>query len=167
MLADFVTVRQARLRDAPALADVFAGSWLLAYRGIIPHSHLSTMIARRGVPWWRENLRRPEGILVMEAGGQAAGYATFGPSRMAGRPRGEIYELYLAPAYQGIGLGERLFESVRQRLDMQRLDGLIVWALTDNRAACDFYWRRGGRPFQRGTERFAGKALAKIGFGWD
>jgi len=167
MLADFVTVRQARLRDASALADVFADSWLLAYRGIIPHGHLSTMIARRGASWWRENLKRPENIIVLEAAGSAAGYATFGPSRATGRLRGEIYELYLAPQYQGIGFGERLFECARQRLDQMRLDGLLVWALTDNEPACDFYWRRGGRPFGTSSERFGGKALPKTGFGWD
>ena len=168
MLADFVSVRQARLRDAPALAAVFAESWMLAYRGIIPHGHLSTMIARRGPAWWRESLKRPDGIIVLEAGGRTAGYATFGPARQAGgRPRGEIYELYLSPQYQGMGLGERLFESARQRLDTQRLDGLVVWALSENHSACDFYWRRGGRPIQRSTERFGGKSLPKTGFGWE
>jgi ribosomal protein S18 acetylase RimI-like enzyme len=167
MLAEFVSVRQAGLGDAQALAEVFSESWLLAYRGIIPHNYLSTIVARRGVAWWRENLRRPGGMLVLEAGGKAAGYATFGPSRMAGRPRGEIYELYLGPHYQGLGLGERLFESARQRLDDLRLDGLLVWALSDNHAACDFYWRRGGLPVQRGTERFGNKSLPKTGFGWD
>jgi ribosomal protein S18 acetylase RimI-like enzyme len=167
MLADFVSVRQARMRDASALSEVFAESWLLAYRGLIPHGHLTTLIARRGPAWWRENLKRTEGIIVLEAGGRPAGYSTFGPSRMGGRPRGEIYELYLTPAYQGLGLGERLFESARQRLDAQRYDGLLVWALSDNHTACDFYWRRGGRPFQRGTERFGGRVLSKTGFGWD
>ena len=167
MLADFVSVRQARLRDAPALAEVFAESWLLAYRGIIPHGHLTTMIARRGAGWWRDSLKRPDNIIVLEAGGRPAGYATFGPTRAAGRLRGEIYELYLGPHYQGLGFGERLFESARQRLDDLRLEGLLVWALADNEPACDFYWRRGGRPVGRSTERFGGKALPKTGFGWD
>jgi len=167
MLADFVSVRQARLRDAPALAEVFAESWMLAYRGIIPHAHLATLVSRRGPAWWRENLKRPDGVLVLEAGGRTAGYATFGPARTAVRPRGEIYELYMAPNYQGLGLGERLFESARQRMDARRLDGLVVWALSENTPACDFYWRRGGRPIQTGTERFGRKTLEKTAFGWE
>ena len=125
------------------------------------------MISRRSEPWWRECLKRPGNIIVLEAGGKIAGYATFGSSRTAGRLRGEIYELYLAPQHQGMGLGERLFECARQRLDDMRLDGLVVWALADNESACDFYWRRGGRPVSSGLERFGGKALAKTGFGWD
>jgi hypothetical protein len=37
------------------------------------------------------------------------------------------------------------------RLDMRKLNGLIVWALLDNTAACDFYWRRGGRPIDNAS----------------
>ena len=69
-----------------------------------------------------------------------------GSSRQRGPYQGEIYELYLDPIYQGLGLGEHLFEGCRHTLDMRKLNGLIVWALLDNTAACDFYWRRGGRP---------------------
>ena len=69
-----------------------------------------------------------------------------GSSRQRAPYQGEIYELYLDPIYQGLGLGEHLFEGCRHALDMRKLNGLIVWALLDNTAACDFYWRRGGRP---------------------
>ena len=167
MLDEYASVRDGRLRDARALAGVFRDSWLLAYAGIIPHTQLTAMISRRGLPWWRENLKRPRNIIVAEAGGHTAGYATFGPSRVAGKHRGEIYELYVAPEYQGLGLGERLFESARQRLDDLRLPGLIVWALSDNDPACDFYWRRGGRPVANTAERFGASSLPKTGFGWE
>ena len=167
MLDEYASVRDGRPRDAKALAGVFRDSWLFAYAGIIPHAQLTAMISRRGLPWWRENLRRPRNIIVAEAGGHTAGYATFGPSRVAGRHRGEIYELYVAPEYQGLGLGERLFESARQRLDDLRLPGLIVWALSDNDSACDFYWRRGGRPVASTAERFGASSLKKTGFGWE
>ena len=167
MLADFACVREARLRDASALAGIFRDSWKLAYSGIIPHTHLTAMITRRGLPWWRDNLKKPRNVLVAEVSGRTAGYATFGPSRVPGRHRGEIYELYLAPEFQGLGMGERLFESTRQRLDDLRLDGLIIWALTENESACDFYWRRGGRPVATTTERFGGTAVPKTGFGWE
>ena len=167
MLAEYASVRVGCQRDAKSLAGVFRESWSFAYTGIIPHTDLSRMIGRRGEDWWRENLRRPRNIIVAEAGGTAAGYATFGPSRVRGQQRGEIYELYVAPTHLGLGLGERLFESARQRLDAMHLAGLIVWALTDNKSACDFYWRRGGRPVARTSERFGARTLAKTGFGWD
>ena len=79
-----------------------------------------------------------------------------GPARIDCLAKGEIYELYLAPIYQGLGFGERLFETCRFRLDKARLDGLIVWALNENEAAIDFYVRRGGRPRFSSSEHFGG-----------
>ena len=95
-----------------------------------------------------------------------AGYATLGNSRQRGRYQGEIYELYLDPLYQGLGLGEHLFEGCRHALDMRRLDGLIVWALLGNTSACDFYWRRGGRPVASTFTRIGGARLEKVAFAW-
>jgi len=105
-------------------------------------------------------------ILVTEAGGTLAGYATAGFARSKGHHQGEIYELYLAPIYQGLGLGEHLFEGCRYRLDERRLNGLIVWSLTENLNAVDFYERRGGRRVARATERFGRTKLDKLALGW-
>ena len=73
-----------------------------------------------------------DGTLVLEMAGTVAGYATIGNSRQRSPYQGEIYELYLDPVYQGLGLGEHLFEGCRHALDMRKLNGLIVWALLDN-----------------------------------
>ena len=80
--------------------------------------------------------------------------------------QGEIFEFYLDPIYQGLGLGEHLFEGCRHTLDMRKLSGLIVWALLENRAACDFYWRRGGRPITSAFTKIGGARLEKVAFTW-
>lgn len=159
-------VRRARPADASTLAKIFADSWRLAYRGIIPHAHLECMIGRRGEAWWRKAIRTESHLLVIEAGGEVAGYASCGACR--GHPvyKGEIYELYLAPLYQGLGLGEYLFEACRAELDKRGLDGLVVWALEDNDAAATFYWRRGGRPVGRSSVGFGNAKLGKIAYAW-
>ena len=162
-----VSVRRARATDSTALVEIFRESWRSAYRGIIPHLHLETMIRRRGPEWWRNAARGGEGLLVLEVAGTVAGYATHGAARGKSTQKGEIYELYLAPSYQGIGLGEHLFEACRHRLDQRRLPGLIVWALIDNSAATAFYWRRGGRPVTSVFDRIGGAKLEKVAFAWD
>lgn len=162
-----VSIRRARASDASALVEIFRDSWRLAYRGIIPHLHLETMIRRRGAEWWRNAARGGEGLIVLDMGGTIAGYATLGTARGKSAQRGEIYELYLAPSYQGLGLGEHLFEACRARLDARRLPGLIVWALVENTGATAFYWRRGGRPVSSVYDRIGGAKLEKIAFAWD
>lgn len=161
-----VRVRRGAVSDAAALARVFRESWQYAYRGIIPHLHLDSMIRQRTPEWWRKALKTGDSTLVLDVGGVVAGYATFGDSRHRGAYQGEIYELYVDPLYQGLGLGEHLFEGCRHALDLRKLDGLIVWALLENKTACDFYWRRGGRPIASAFTRIGGQKLERVAFTW-
>lgn len=162
-----IDIRRAEPRDADAIADVHRDAWLGAYAGIIPHKALTAMINRRGPQWWSNAIRNATSILVVDLGGTVAGYATIGRSRAKQlKPQGEIYELYLRPEYQGIGLGSRLFKAARQRLIQHGLKGLVVWALEDNGNAMSFYEGSGGRDVAEGVEADQ-KALRKVAFVWE
>jgi ribosomal protein S18 acetylase RimI-like enzyme len=163
-----IDIRRAELRDADAIAAVHDAAWRGAYTGIIPHRALNRMIGRRGPRWWANAIRRSATVLVMEVGGEIAGYATLGRSRARQlKQQGEIYEIYLRPEYQGIGLGSRLFQAAREMLAMHGLVGLVVWALEENSSALNFYAGAGGRDIAEGVEVFEQKALRKIAFVWD
>jgi len=167
METDVVQIRPARLKDATALAEVYSEAWRGAYRGVIPHLSLERMIARRGLSWWKVALTERRPLLVLDFDGAASGYATFGRCRSGRTPfQGEIFELYLRPVYQGLGLGEKLFERTRKRLFDLRLKGLVVWALSDNDGACAFYLHLGGKPVAEGAERFGEVSLRKVAFAW-
>ena len=160
-------VRRAKQSDSERLAEIFAESWRQAYRGIIPHQHLECLIQRRGKANWSKAIKTEAHLLVVEAAGQIAGYANFGAARRQGPYKGEIYEIYLAPDHQGLGFGEHLFEAARHALDERRLNGLIVWALTENTGAASFYWRRGGRPTNKTVDTIGGVKLEKTAYTWN
>jgi ribosomal protein S18 acetylase RimI-like enzyme len=163
-----IDIRRAEPRDAPAIADVHHEAWRGAYAGIIPHRALNGMINRRGSEWWANAIRRAATVLVVEIGGKVAGYTTVGRNRARELPQqGEIYELYLRPEYQGVGLGTRLFAAARQKLADHGLKGMVVWALEDNTNALSFYTGAGGRDVAEGVEIFDQKALRKVAFVWD
>jgi ribosomal protein S18 acetylase RimI-like enzyme len=163
-----IDIRRAEPRDAPAIADVHHQAWRGAYAGIIPHRALNAMICRRGGEWWANAIRRSATVLVVEIGGKVAGYTTVGRNRARELPQqGEIYELYLRPEYQGVGLGSRLFAAARQKLADHGLKGMVVWALEDNINALSFYAGAGGRDVAEGVEVFDQKALKKVAFVWD
>jgi GNAT superfamily N-acetyltransferase len=167
MSTDVIQVRAATRRDTPALSALYAEAWRCAYRGIIPHLPLERMIARRGQAWWERALDERYPLLVLDFRGETAGYATFGRSRLRRAPaQGEIFELYLHPIYQGLGLGKRLFVETRKRLLDRRYKDLVVWALADNDSACSFYLGLGGSPIAEGAERFDQVSLRKIAFAW-
>ncbi len=163
-----IDIRKAEPQDAEAIAGVHHDAWSGAYSGIIPHRALTSMIGRRGTGWWLNAIRRAASVLVVEIGGEVVGYATLGRNRARELPQqGEIYELYLKPEYQGIGLGSRLFSAAREKLASHGLSGLVVWALEENDGAVRFYAGAGGRDVAEGVEVFDARALRKLAFVWD
>jgi ribosomal protein S18 acetylase RimI-like enzyme len=163
-----IDIRKAELKDAAAIADVHQDAWRGAYSGIIPYRTLAKMINRRGPDWWANAIRRAATVLVVEIGGKLAGYATIGKNRARElSQQGEIYELYLLPEYQGIGLGSRLFKAARARLADHGLKGMVVWALEEYTGAVSFYEGAGVRVMAVGVEVFEQKALKKVAFVWD
>lgn len=167
MRTNVIGVRRAETRDAEAITAVHDTAWRYAYDGMIPAKELARIIARRGARWWDRAIRRGTAILVLEVGGTICGYATVGPNRARNLPqKGEVYEIYMKPEYQGVGLGTRLFLTARRELARFGFDTIVVWALADNENACRFYKNAGGRKVARASERFGDVALTKIAYAW-
>ncbi len=167
MTDTLIRIRHGARADAISLAETHEEAWRNAYQGIIPHVSLERMIARRGPRWWQGAIERKAPLVVLDFGGAAAGYATLGRRRGGKLPfEGEIFELYVRPAYQGLGFGKMLFEAARKRLEKAGLRGAAVWALADNEGACAFYLRMGGRAVAECDEQFGDKTLKKIAFAW-
>lgn len=163
-----IDIRPADPEDASAISETHAAAWENSYAGIIPHQSLREMIARRDTKWWERAIRRGTSVMVIDLGGVIPGYVTFGLNRARALPQdGEIYEIYLRPEYQGIGLGTRLFNAARKRLKTLKCDGLVVWALEDNINALRFYEGQGGKDIAEGYEDFAGKSIRKIAYIWE
>lgn len=162
-----IDVRRAEPQDAAAIAEAHRFSWQHTYEGIIPHKPLRDMLERRGESWWRKATRGPATLLVVEVAGQVAGYATLGLNRARALPQeGEIYELYLRPEYQGIGLGRVLFGEARRLLKSLGCSGLVVWCLEESEHADRFFRGQGGIDIAEGMEDFGEVSLKKIGFVW-
>ena len=162
-----IEVRRADPRDARAIAAVHRSAWIAAYAGMIPQRPLVNMIERRREDWWRRAARGPSTVLVLDVAGKIAGYATIGLNRVrALKQEGEIYELYLLPEYQGIGLGSYLFRECRGILRELHMSGLVVWCLEDNEHAVTFYRAMGGMDVAEGMEDFGETSLKKLGFVW-
>lgn len=163
-----IDIRAARAGDAEGLSRVHDEAWTTAYRGILPGVSLEKMLSRRGPVYWQRVARRSGGgTLVLNFAGEIAGYATLGPNRTRRLDYGgEIYEIYLLPSHQGIGLGRRLFYEARRTLAANGLEGLVVWALEDNAPACAFYGALGGVAVARAVETFGDKRLGKTAFAW-
>lgn len=163
-----ITIRRARRDDAEDIASVHDAAWRDAYRGLIPGRELERMIARRGPLWWDAAIVRGSRLLVLDFDDAIGGYASYGRNRVPALPhRGEIFELYLAPQFQGMGFGRRLFEAVRTDLADHGYPSLLVWALADNDRALAFYERLGGKKVRSAPERFGDEMRERVAFAFE
>ena len=168
MSTTLIEVRPAKAADAAAVASTHDEAWRSAYQGIIPGAELEKLINRRGPQWWDSAIRKGSRVSVLVFGEQIAGYANYGRNRARSLHfDGEIYELYLKPEFQGLGFGRRLFTSARRDLAQSGLKSLVVWALSDNDPAVEFYKALGGKAVARSAERFGEKSLDKVAFAWN
>jgi GNAT superfamily N-acetyltransferase len=160
-----ISIRRARSEDAAALSGVFDAAWREAYQGVIPGIALERMMARRGPRWWLSTIGRGRPLVVLDVAETVAGYASYGRCRDRSLPAdGEVDELYLAPEYQGIGFGTRMFKAVRNDLVDRGIKRIAVWCLSENERARGFYERLGGKMIAETSDRVAGSNLSKVAY---
>jgi ribosomal protein S18 acetylase RimI-like enzyme len=165
MIEALITIRNAREGDAQGIADVHDAAWRDAYRGIIPGRELERMIARRGPRWWHSAIVRGSRLLVLDFDDTIGGYVSYGRNRVPSlRYGGEVFELYVAPEFQGLGFGKRLFETARMDLLEHGYPSFLVWALADNERAVEFYKGLGGVNVRQANERFGSEIRARHAF---
>jgi ribosomal protein S18 acetylase RimI-like enzyme len=168
MTEALITIRDARENDAEAIAEVHDAAWRHAYRGIIPGRELERMIARRGPTWWRSAIVRRSRLVVLDFDDAIGGYASYGRTRVPALAYGgEIFELYIAPEFQGLGFGKRLFAAARKDLAEHGYGSFLVWALAENEPALAFYRRLGGKVVRRAYERFGTELRERVAFAFD
>lgn len=137
-LGDSVTIREAVLSDAPAVATVHVLSWQAAYRGLIPDSVLDGLSVETRTSLWEHHI--PSGrVWVAFFGSELVGFATAGPSRDADATS-ELYAIYLLPSAWGTGLALPLATAA-----LDGLSDVVVWVLEGNERARRFYERLGFR----------------------
>jgi ribosomal protein S18 acetylase RimI-like enzyme len=168
MVKTLVTIRTARENDAQGIAEVHDAAWREAYLGVIPGRELEKMVNRRGPQWWLSAIKRGSRLVVLDYDETIAGYASYGRNRVRSIPyAGEIFELYLAPEFQGLGFGRRLFEAALQDLAEHGYASTVVWALADNNRALGFYGKMGGKIVRQTQEHFGGETRERVAFAFD
>jgi ribosomal protein S18 acetylase RimI-like enzyme len=167
-MGDAIRIRQATAADATGIARVDVETWRSAYAGLLPNATLVGMSVRRRAATWSGLLLRGAGDTIVAADPQAGivGFGTCGRRRERGSDlAGEIFTLYVAPDFQGEGLGRRLLLGLFARLLGVNLPSAIVWVLRDNPSRF-FYERLGGRLVGRRVLDVGGAKVEAVAYGW-
>ena len=155
-----MTVRDAVLADAPAIATIHVECWRHAYRGIVPQALLDSLdVARREAQWARvlgepgEAPERGATLVSEDHADDVTGFAQTGvPQDGSGDGEtGELYAIYLHPAAIGTGVGRALLAAATDRLRASGFTRARLDVLPGNDRAIRVYeaagWRASGEPW--------------------
>ncbi len=165
-----VVIRSASAADAVQIAPVMRASWRAAYEGIIAPEIIDRVTAPDGGARVRQSFRtRPWQQAIVAVAAQPTspqqrdgivGYAFFGPELdVLGAPWphplstagqqgrvGELYALYVHPAWWSTGTGRALMDRVLATMSAAGYPSVRLWVLRDNSRARRFYERAGFAP---------------------
>jgi GNAT superfamily N-acetyltransferase len=162
-------VRQARLEDAAEIAQVYISSWHDTYPGVLPTQLLRAMTPKGQTARWQAAIRAHgrESVLVATNGRHGiVGMASLGAARDGGLGfDGEVYTLYVDPAFYGRGVGRALLKGAFQELRRNGMGSCVIWAHAKNNARF-FYEAMGGRLIAERTTALMGEPVPEAAFGW-
>lgn len=144
-----LTVRDATIADAEAVAGIHVRSWQAAYRGLIDQAFLDTLLITDRAERWRGIFTDPHpltlGTLVAVRGETIVGWVSFGASRDEAETDtdGEIYGIYADPTSWSTGVGAALLTMAEQRMTDAGHTRAHLWVLDGNDRADAFYARHG------------------------
>ena len=162
-----LSVRIARPEDAADLARIYIDSWQDTYAGMISHALLGAMSHKHHTARWLAAIKGPTTVLVAEDTRTGlVGLSSLGSARDRSLGfEGEIYTLYVDPAFLGLGTGRALLEGAFDNLKARKLRSCLVWAHARNNA-CFFYEAMGGKRVATRTTRLMGELTPEVAFGW-
>jgi ribosomal protein S18 acetylase RimI-like enzyme len=163
-------IRPAREEDIPAIGRVHVDAWRSTYVGIVPDEFLANLSYSKQEERQRQYLAKPETIFLVAdvPGAGSIGFLTGGPER-GGDPfyRGELYALYLLQQYRRQGIGRALVRQWATAMRAVGIDSALVWAISANQIAIDFYQRLGARPLRPGEVTIAAITYPETALAWE
>jgi len=161
-------VRPAAQADASEIARVDVETWRNAYPGILPDKVLLALTpARLAAEWEAQLAHRPEDVRVAEwTGAGIIGFGSCGAARMPITGlQGEVNTLYVAPDFQGRGVGRALLLALFRRLVATGHGSAVIWVLRSNPARF-FYERMGGKVAAQRRIWMRGEPIPALAYGW-
>lgn len=132
-----IYIRRAIKDDIPGIAKVHADSWKTTYKGIFPNEILENITYEQREKQW-ENIFQKEcnhqfRFVAETLNGEIVGFIDGGAERTGTyNCDGELYAIYLLQEYQGMKIGQKLFQALLSECTNNNMQSLLVWVVTNN-----------------------------------
>ncbi len=135
-----VSIRAARETDLPAILAIYNDA--VANTNAIWNETLSDLDGRRS--WWRERTARGFPVLVAVAGGEVAGYASYGDFRPFQGYRFTVENsVYVRKELRGKGIAAALMDALLAEARKQGLHAMVAGIEAGNAASIRLHRRFG------------------------
>jgi ribosomal protein S18 acetylase RimI-like enzyme len=170
-------IRDATTADLPAIADIQASSWRVAYRGILADAFLDGDLLQDHMTRWAgiaERLTPRDNLLIATDGEGPVGFVAGWTSAALGCEDGYglyINNLHVRPDLRGKKYGGSLCRALaRYAMSNAAADAKIsayLWVLDGNAPAHRFYHRLGGRDGEHQLTELGGRTIGETRIVWD
>jgi GNAT superfamily N-acetyltransferase len=163
-----ISFREATIADCLAVAGVHVQSWRGSFAGIVPQTFLDRMsIEDRAKSFEKGFLAPSYRMYVAEVPGRGVvGFADFAePRETIDAYEGELYAMYLLPAFQRKGIGGRLFNLGVKYLVSIGKSSMYLLALEVSPYR-SFYEKMGGQIVGRKQTEIEGVMYDELIYGW-
>jgi ribosomal protein S18 acetylase RimI-like enzyme len=134
--------------DAERIARLHIASWQATYSRELSQEFLRRQDLAGRTSEWRRRLAAGDDVLLATEGEDAVGFVACGPPQGGEGPvaEWEIYNLHVAPSWQGRGHGSQLFDAAVEIGRRRGARELVLWVVNSNDGARAFYGRKGMLP---------------------
>jgi ribosomal protein S18 acetylase RimI-like enzyme len=164
-----INVRNAKIKDAPALAHIQVTSWRSAFRNIASDEYLDHMVSEEDqVNDWKEILASLEQVVVVaENGNKLLGYAwAHQEEDESVEWDAELISIHVLPEYKRQGIGRRLFITTAEQLNNKGCRSVYLWVLEENHPSRKFYEMLGGKPTGYHQIELGDRRRTAVAYAW-
>ncbi|GGE69373.1 GNAT family N-acetyltransferase [Priestia taiwanensis] len=138
-----MNIRQASVEDVTGIANVHVASWKTTYAGIMPDGVLQNLCVTEREKMWEIVLTKYKDqtavYVATTEDGTIIGFASGGKEQTGKFDiAAELHTIYLLEAYQGQGIGRKLFLCVVEDLQTKGYKSMMTWVVKNN-PATKFY----------------------------
>ena len=145
-VCDF-SIRLATENDCHELSELKYDVWNTTYRGIYSDGKIDNFDFEKNKNKFMAIIKNPDiELYVVEYRGKPIGYMDYGiPLRPFENYKQEVGLLYISKAYQGLGIGRKLFSLAYNKIKEKGYNEFFVSCNKYNVSAQKFYEKMGGK----------------------
>ncbi len=138
-----IQIQNARLSDAPQIAEINMLCWQKNYRGIVADEFLDAMtLTPKRIERFQEQIKESDFYFCALKHNQIVGYLSAKKIKNKTPAPYEILYFYIHPDFQHQGIGQKLFACFKEKINFQPF---YLYMLDGNKQGQKFYQKRGGK----------------------